>query len=395
MAAPAGPTGRLRAFLRARLVLRGTGDPEVDLLLGAVGVAALLGWVSIAAVLLGLATGLPVEHHDVVLATTIAGAAGHAALGLLPWPRLLATPRGRQLLALWQAALIAGIVGLVLTAGGASRLDLLFFLAAPWLASVEQGWRRAAWLAAAAAGFLAATLLAPARLPAPEIVLHAVLVIGAATLGALLSSTARRQARGRAAAIRRAELEGAMLAEGHHRVKNSLAVVADLLLLGRPDDPQAARTFDQAGTRIRAIAAVHDVLATRSGGRVPADELLRAVVEAAGPAGTELDAPPVRLTFQQAQHVGVIVNELVTNAYRHGAPPVRVALRERPGGDLELTVRDAGPGPRDARPAGSGGGLGLQLVRQVAEQGLGGQLELGVGGATVCFRTERDAHPGR
>ncbi len=167
-------------------------------------------------------------------------------------------------------------------------------------------------------------------------------------------------------------------------MKNSLAVVADLLLLGRPDDPKAARTFDQAGTRIRAIAAVHDVLATRSGGRVPADELLRAVVEAAGPAGTELDAPPVRLTFQQAQHVGVIVNELVTNAYRHGAPPVRVALRERAGGDLELTVRDAGPGPRDARAAGSGGGLGLQLVRQVAEQGLGGQLELGVGGATCA-----------
>ncbi len=394
MPASGGTSGRLRDFVRARLVLRGTGDPEVDLLLGAVGVAALLGWVSIAAVLLGLATGLPVEHPEVVLATTAIAAIGHAGLGLLPWPRLLATPRGRQLLALWQAALIAGTVGLVLTAGGSSRLDLLFFLAAPWLASVEQGWRRAAWLALAAAGFLASALLAPSPLPAPEIVLHAVLVIGAAILGALLSSTARRQARGRAAAIRRAELEGAMLAEGHHRVKNSLAVVADLLLLGRPDDPTAARTFDQAETRIRAVAAVHDVLATRSGGRVPADELLAAVVAAAGPAGTELQVASVPLTFQQAQHVGVIVNELVTNAHRHGQPPVQVTLVEQEPGALQLTVRDAGPGPQgDA--AERRGGLGLRLVQQVTEQGLGGRLELVVGGATVWFRIESDAHPRR
>ncbi|MBJ7471717.1 MAG: hypothetical protein JHD16_10470, partial [Solirubrobacteraceae bacterium] len=143
--------GGVRRFVREQLKLRPTGDPEVDLRLGAVGVAGLLGWVSIVAVLLGLVTGLPVEHQGIVLSTTLVAAGGHAVLGLLPWSRLLATSRGRLLLNLWAGALIAGVLGLVLTAGGRSRLDLLFFLVLPWLATLEQGRQRAAWLSAAGA----------------------------------------------------------------------------------------------------------------------------------------------------------------------------------------------------------------------------------------------------
>jgi two-component sensor histidine kinase len=403
--------GDRRSLVVDRLVLRATGDPDVDLRLGSVGVAALLGWVSIGAVLLGLATGLPVRHQDLVLATTVAAAVGHAALGLLPWSRLLGTRRGRLLLDLWAGALVAGVVGLVLTAGGASRLDLLFFLVVPWLATLQEGRRRVAWLAAAALAFGVTLAVAPAPLPTAEALLHAVLVAGAAILAALLSSAARRQARGRAAAIRRAELEGAMLAEGHHRVKNSLQVVADLLLLGRPaEEPQAdaaggasgqrraasgeAAAFDQAAARIRAIAAVHDVLAARSGGRVPAADLLAAVVAAGDPDATAIDVGGTDLTFphQQAQHVGVLVNELLTNAHRHGVAPYAVTLAVRDG-EARLTVADAGPGVPDA--AWSSPGLGLRLVRQVAVQGLGGRLERQPHAVAVCFRVDDDAHPGR
>lgn len=366
-----------------RLTLQGTGDPEIDLRLEAVGVAAMLGWISIAAVLFGLATGLQVDNRDTVLWTTVAGAAGHAALGLLPWARLLPTRRGRVLLELWAAALIAGTVGLVLTAGGQSRMDLLFMLVLPWLATLQQGRERVAWLAAAAAAFGLVLTFAPDPLPRAEALLHALLVGGATLLAILLSTTARRQALGRLAAVRRAELEGAMLAEGHHRVKNSLQVVADLLLLGRPDGGSGA-AFDQAAGRIRSIAAVHDVLARRSGGRVPADELLAAVAAAADPDGTVLDVEPVALAFQQAQHVGVIVNELVTNAHRHGRAPVRVRLHARPGGGVRLAVADAGPGIDDATWAAPG--LGLTLVRQVATQGLGGELQRRGSEVTVEFR---------
>lgn len=368
------------------------GDASVDALIEAVRAAALLGWLSVVAVLVGIAVGLPVQHQPVVLVTTALGATGHAALGLLPWARILPTRRGRLLLDLWSGALLGGVGGLVVTAGGAARLDLLFFLVVPFLAMVHEGRRLVAWLAAAAATFVAAAVLAVDPLPRPEAVVHLVLLAAAAVLGRQLAGAIRRQTAARTEAVRRVELEGAMLAEGHHRVKNSLQVVADLLMLARPDGDEAGEAFDQAGARIRSIAAVHAVLASRSGGRVPADELLVAVVDAAHPGETSLQVAPVALPFQQAQHVGVVVNELVTNAHQHGAGAVRVALTQDDG-VVEITVADEGPGPSAERWASPG--LGLQLVRQVVEQGLRGTLTSTDAGTVARFFLERDARPGR
>jgi two-component sensor histidine kinase len=380
---------------------RATDGPDAPALLEAVRAAALLGWLSVVAVLVGLAIGLPVAHDELVLGTTVVAAIGHAGLGLLPWARLLPTARGRLLLNLWSAALVAGVCGLVLTAGGSSRLDLLFFLVVPFLAMVHDGRRLALWLAAAAATYVASTLLTTDPLPRPELVLHGLLLVASGALGLQLAGAIRRQTVARVEAIRRAELEGAMLAEGHHRVKNSLQVVADLLLLGRPDHADgpdgaaAGAAFDHAAARIRSIAAVHDVLAERRGGRVPADELLRAVVDAAHPGATTLDVDPVTLVFGRAQNLGVVVNELVTNAHEHGRGTVAVRLRhDAAAGRATLEVRDAGPGPSDA--AWADPGLGLRLVRQVVEQGLRGRIDRGDAGVvTVRFSTDDDAHPGR
>ncbi|MDO9408466.1 sensor histidine kinase [Patulibacter sp.] len=363
------------------------GDGSSYALIEAVRAAALLGWLSVVAVLVGIAVGLPVRHESVVLVTTALGAAGHAALGLLPWARILPTRRGRLLLDLWSVALLGGVAGLVVTAGGASRLDLLFFLVVPFLAMVHEGRLLVPWLTAAVATFVLTAALAVDPLPRSEAVLHLVLLGASAVLGRQLAAAIRRQASARTEAIRRAELEGAMLAEGHHRVKNSLQVVADLLMLARPEDDAGGEAFDQAGARIRSIAAVHAVLASRSGGRVPADELLTAVVDAAHPGGTTLDAAPVALPFQQAQHVGVVVNELVTNAHQHGTGLVRVVLTSDADG-VVVRVADEGPGPAPERWAAPG--LGLQLVRQVVEQGLRGTLEVEDGEVVARFRPDRD-----
>jgi two-component sensor histidine kinase len=361
------------------------GDSSSDALIEAVRAAALLGWLSVIAVLVGIAVGLPVQHQSLVLITTALGAAGHAALGLLPWARILPTRRGRLLLDLWSVALLGGVGGLVVTAGGASRLDLLFFLVVPFLAMVHEGRRLVPWLVATAATFVAATVLATDPLPRSEAALHLVLLAASAALGRQLAGAIRRQTRARTDAIRRAELEGAMLAEGHHRVKNSLQVVADLLMLARPGDDAGGEAFDQAGARIRSIAAVHAVLASRSGGRVPAEDLLAAVLDAAHPGETSLRAAPVALPFQQAQHVGVVVNELVTNAHQHGRGAVRVTL-EVADGVAEIVVADEGPGPDPERWASPG--LGLQLVRQVVEQGLRGTIESTDAGIVARFALE-------
>jgi two-component sensor histidine kinase len=85
-----------------------------------------------------------------------------------------------------------------------------------------------------------------------------------------------------------------------------------------------------------------------------------------------LDAEPVTLDASSAQRLGLVANELVTNAVQHGSPPLLVTLKGGPR--TRLRVEDAG-----AAHLGSSNGLGLQLVRRMAEEGLGGSFELGEG----------------
>jgi two-component system, sensor histidine kinase PdtaS len=69
-----------------------------------------------------------------------------------------------------------------------------------------------------------------------------------------------------------------------------------------------------------------------------------------------------------AQKVGIVANELVTNAFRHGVPPIVVRLAD--GEQTRLSVDDNGVA--DGRVAG----FGLELVRRMVEHGLDGRFEL-------------------
>jgi two-component sensor histidine kinase len=176
----------------------------------------------------------------------------------------------------------------------------------------------------------------------------------------------RVEAEGRAAAGARAELEHALLAEAHHRVKNSLQMVADLLLLARPDGA-VGDPFDETAARIKGIAMVHRLLAERRGGAIGADQLLEHV--AAGvDIGVGVDAVAMPLEAADAQQLGVIGNELIANAVRHGKPPVFVRLTADE--DCSLVVEDAGT-LLDVPQ-----GLGLELVRSVVQGGLNGSFDL-------------------
>jgi two-component sensor histidine kinase len=334
----------------------------------AMAAGLLLGWLSVGAVLAAVVLGAPVRHVEATVALALAAAAGNAAMPLLNRREV------RLLLDLWAGALLAFVGALTFVAGGEARFDLLLFLVLPFIAVTHEGPRLAGWLAGAAVVFAVAVTLAPDALDAAEVALHAVLLIASVILAAALSRTTRRTAAAAARAAAQAELEQALLAEAHHRIKNSLQTVADLLLLGRPDDPAGAEAFDATAARIRSIAAVHHLLAGERGGTVTADELLRTVVAAVAAPGDEVTVAgaPLRLESARAQQLGMIAGELVANALQHGAAPVSVALEVDDA--VQLEVRDAGSA---ARTAGGDAGLGLTLVRQIAERGLGGSFSLG------------------
>jgi two-component sensor histidine kinase len=380
----------------------------------AIRAGLLLGWLSVAAVLVAVALDVGARHPELVVALALAGAVANLGMGLLPWKRLLGPAGDAIRLNLWAGGLLVFVATLIVVGGGEARFDLLLFLVLPFIALTHEGRVLALWLTLAAASFAVAMALAPDPLSAAEVALDALLLSASVLLALALARATRANAAAAARAAAAAELEQALLAESHHRIKNSLQTVADLLLLGRPAEPGAgADAFDATAARIRSIAAVHHLLAGERGGTVASDRLLKTVVEALAAPGEEVVvvSDELRLEAARAQQLGVIANELIANALRHGRAPVTVVLAagEQPAGEVRLEVRDAGragvavapAGPAAGAPTSNGGGsgLGLTLVRQIAERGLHGRFALstqpdGTTSAVLRFNVG-DANPDR
>ncbi len=184
-----------------------------------------------------------------------------------------------------------------------------------------------------------------------------------------------------------------MFDELNHRVKNNLAVVSAMLSMQAraAASPEVREHLMAAVERIQTIADVHASL-YRTGSKDEVDfgvylsdlcVRLRGSVLDASRVALTLEAQPALLPLDKAVALGVLVNELVTNAAKHAYPPPRegtiaIKLTQAPQ-SLVLSVSDDGPG-FPAEPPDSG--LGLRLVRSMVQQ-LGGTLEVGSGpGAT-------------
>lgn len=365
-------TARTAVPLRPRSVFRlarSTSDPdaetnsELGFRFAAVQVGYWLGWASIVAVLAGLALDVSVEHRRLLVGSTLAAAAGNTAAMLIPWRDWLGARRGRVLLDLWCGGLIA-FVALLIVSGGSTFAPLLF-LVVPFIAVVQDGRRRGFWLAASAGTCAVVTALIP--LSAGATAMRLALVAAAVTVALVLVRAIRREAT-------RAELARARAQEASHRIKNDLQTAADLLLLGRPDGLEGT-AFDVTADRLRSLAVVHRLL-TEAEDRVDGGLLLRSI-GAGAPVPVEVDAEPLTFDAATAQKVGIVANELVMNAFRHGAPPIRIRLEA--GRETRLRVSDSGAGDRPAAHIG----VGLRLVRRVVEQGLGGRFELRAAATTV------------
>ena len=334
---------------------------ELGFRFSALQVGFWLGWASIVVVLGGLTLDVNAQHRWLLIAATLAAAAGNTVAMVIPWREWLATRRGRVLLDLWCGGLIAFVALLVVEAG--SNFALLLFLAVPFIAVVQIGRRRGFWLLVSGATCAVVAALLPFSAGATAMRLS--LVAAAVIVALVLSRTIRREAAAHKRAAARADLERTLSREANHRIKNDLQAAADLLLLGRPDGSDGA-AFDETAARLRSIATVHRLL-TEAEDRVDAGTLIRSIT-ASAPVPVAVDADQVDFDAATAQKLGIIANELVTNALRHGAPPIVVGLHA--GEQTRLRVDDGGAGgERDT-------GFGLGLVERMAEHGLGGRFEL-------------------
>ncbi len=174
-----------------------------------------------------------------------------------------------------------------------------------------------------------------------------------------------------------------LLREVNHRVANSLQLVSAMVLMQSktlPDESARAALVDTE-RRIQAIAQVHRRLYTSDDVEsVAMDEYLAAIVEElqatwstpVSPRTIRLEAEAMRIHTDKAVSLGVIVNELVSNAckYAYGegqSGEVRVRFKRDPSGDVQrfmLEVEDDGCGLNDDGPKGTG--LGSKLINAMA-----------------------------
>jgi two-component sensor histidine kinase len=225
-----------------------------------------------------------------------------------------------------------------------------------------------------------------------------VAVTGALTLtmAQIFRDSARRAGRERAAKLDEREL---MLRELNHRVTNNFAMVAGLLQMqaARAEGPAAKAALAKALNRVTSISQAHRNLYASGGAMARVDmanyleDLCRSLAEALflGEIVTlECHAHPASMERDRAVAIGLVVNELVTNAAKHaftdgGGGRIQVIFEPSEHG-WRLMVSDDGKGlPKDYHLRRNG--LGRGLVEAFARQAGGGLSVSGGPGATFVL----------
>jgi PAS domain S-box-containing protein len=196
-----------------------------------------------------------------------------------------------------------------------------------------------------------------------------------------------------------------MLREIHHRVKNNMQIISSLLKLqaSHLTDEAALEMFTESQNRIRAMSLIHERLyRTDDLARVDFSEYVRsltrnllAMYRATAPQVTlAIDIRDISLEINAAIPCGLIINELVTNCFKHAFPggrrgTITVAFRSPQYSSYELTVQDDGVGIPEDIDVKTTESLGLHLVAILAEDQLKGDIRLSrAGGTTIQITFE-------
>jgi two-component system, sensor histidine kinase PdtaS len=181
------------------------------------------------------------------------------------------------------------------------------------------------------------------------------------------------------------ELKSILLRELHHRVKNNLATVAGILSLQRRHtrSSEARHILAESVNRVQGLAATHDLLSHEDVSEARVDDIARKIL---GVANANLRPPESCITFEvepcpivipsrAVTHLGLVLNEMVSNAIEHGIAGMaegNVTIRGREEhGMVVVEVLNTGNG----LPLPLEEGLGLSLIRNLMGD-IGGKFML-------------------
>lgn len=195
-----------------------------------------------------------------------------------------------------------------------------------------------------------------------------------------------------------------LLREVYHRTKNNMLVIISMLTLQLDgiEDSRARRIFIETENRIRAMALVHENLyKSKSLAEINLGQYLENMVETLIESMTvskrislEVNYQPLTISFEQAIPLGLVVNELVTNAIKYAFPDekkgrVKIELEQR-GSKTRLVVADNGIGLPPGLDVHATRSFGLQITANMVKKQLRGEITVNRDGGTEFIITFPD-----
>ena len=182
-----------------------------------------------------------------------------------------------------------------------------------------------------------------------------------------------------------------LLREVHHRVKNNFQVITSLMSLQSAgiQNPELRKSFMDAQNRIRSMSLIHEKFyQSEDLHRLDISSYIHTIVQELYSTFADsrtieprVDVGDIRLNVDQAIPCGLIVNELLTNAFKYAFPPgwegpaeIQVSIRNS-GGMIEMVIGDNGTGLPPSVDLNATSSLGLTLVPLLVTQ-LEGTIEL-------------------
>jgi PAS domain S-box-containing protein len=186
--------------------------------------------------------------------------------------------------------------------------------------------------------------------------------------------------------------------ETHHRVKNNLQIVTALVNMQQMqyDDFIPTTEMRRLTQHITALASIHDLLTHQAQTDAEVTDIsVQAVMAKLMPTlqgmieGRRItfEVQDLRLPVQQSTTFAVLVNELVSNALKHGTGAIHVSFRKH-GETATLKVLDEGPGFPEGFDPISAANTGLDLIGSLSRMDLHGSVSYdnrAEGGASIVI----------
>ncbi len=204
-------------------------------------------------------------------------------------------------------------------------------------------------------------------------------------------------------------IKSAVIQEIHHRVKNNLQTIASLLRLQarRTPSSEVKAALRESVNRILSISVVHEFLSQQDAEYIDVAEVAKNILdlviqnmlEPEFNLQTIFNGETVILPSEKASSLALVVNELIQNSIEHGFPGRKEGII---GVDIttlqdqyRIVIYDNGVGLPGAFNPGASGSLGLQIVRTLIENDLGGAFSLhSDNGTHACITIPRSEEGG-